>query len=123
MRPDRVVQQAGSCSPSLLVSLPASLDAVLGSGLALAERLGAITEMGSRAKILAQQTLRIFPAPQPSLQRIPSASALKARETLPPQYLSKQVDGLLATGRLEDHFSAVLSLDLRVHEGESVMHH
>jgi hypothetical protein len=39
----------GSCSPSLLELLLASLGAgLLGSGLALAERLGAMTGMGSR---------------------------------------------------------------------------
>jgi hypothetical protein len=50
VRPDRVVCWAGSCSPSLLESLLASLDEVLGSGLVLAERLGAMTGMGSRGK-------------------------------------------------------------------------
>jgi hypothetical protein len=42
---------AGSCSPSLLESLIASLDEVLGSGQALAERLGAMTGMGSRRRV------------------------------------------------------------------------
>ncbi len=60
VRPDRVVCWAGSRSPSLLESLLASLDEVLGSGLALAERLGAMTGMGSRGRYTRQR-----PPPQP----------------------------------------------------------
>ncbi len=47
---DRVVCWAGSRSPSLLESLLASLDEVLGSGLVLARRLGDIAGTGSRGR-------------------------------------------------------------------------
>jgi hypothetical protein len=51
-RAPAVVCWAGSCSPSLLETLPASLGAgLLRSGLVLAERLGAMTGMGSRGRV------------------------------------------------------------------------
>jgi hypothetical protein len=68
VRPDRVVCWAGSCSPSLQESLPTSLDEVLGSGLALAERLGAMTGMGSRGRCTRQICTRTRPKPAPPLR-------------------------------------------------------
>ena len=65
VRPDRVVCWAGSRSPSLLESLLASLDEVLGSG-ALARRLGDIAGMGSRGRVHPGKT----PRPRHKIRRV-----------------------------------------------------
>jgi hypothetical protein len=72
VQPDRVVCWAGSRSPSLLESLLASLDEVLGSGLVLAERLGAMTGMGSRRQVHPPKT-------PPHPPKIPNATTTTAK--------------------------------------------
>jgi hypothetical protein len=62
----------GSRSPSLRESLLASLDEVLSSGLVLAERLGAMTGMGSRRRVHPPKT----PRPRPKSNHIYSPHTL-----------------------------------------------